>query len=96
MSFANLRISAKFPLVIVTVSLLTGLATGITAHTKFSMQLELFAKDQLVDEIASLLGRMAGYICDARFAEFNRVRDNALLSKFFRSAKLDGMARARA
>ena len=48
MSFANLRISSKFPLVIVAVSLLTGLATGITAQTKFSTQLDLFAKDQLV------------------------------------------------
>ncbi len=48
MSFANLRIATKFPLVIVAVSLLTGLATGITAQTRFSAQLELFAEEQLV------------------------------------------------
>ena len=48
MSFANLRIATKFPIVIVAATLLTALATGITAHTKFSTQLEVFAKEQLV------------------------------------------------
>ena len=52
MSFANLRIAIKFPLVIVAVSLLTGLATGITAHTRFSAQLELFVGQRVaVDEL---------------------------------------------
>ena len=66
MSFANLRISAKFPLVIVTVSLLTALATGITAHTQFSTQLEQFAEEQLVALRESRQAALESYLTSIR------------------------------
>ena len=66
MSFANLRIATKFPLVIVAVSLLTGLATGITAHTRFSTQLELFAKEQLVALRESRQASIENYLDSVR------------------------------
>ena len=66
MSFANLRIATKFPLVIVVVSLLTGLATGITAQIRFSTQLELFAKEQLVALRESRQATLENYLGGVR------------------------------
>ena len=48
MKLDDLVLVLKFPLVIVAAALLTALATGITAHTKFSTQLEVFAQEQLI------------------------------------------------
>jgi len=66
MSFANLRIAIKFPLVIVVVSLLTGLATGITAQIRFSTQLEQFAREQLVALRESRQATLENYLGGVR------------------------------
>jgi PAS domain S-box-containing protein len=44
MSFVNARIAVKFPFIVVTLALLTGLATGLAAHLKLSADLEASAK----------------------------------------------------
>ena len=66
MKLNDLVLVFKFPLVIVAVSLLTGLATGITAHTKFSTQLEIFAKEQLVALRESRQASLENYLGSIR------------------------------
>jgi methyl-accepting chemotaxis protein len=73
--FVNLKISTKYPIIVVAVSLLAAVVTGVIAYTKFAAELRVVAEEKLtaIREIrtATLLRYLDSIRQDLRFQATN-------------------------